>query len=214
MIGCLTWPFKVAAFLLLVLALAAAWFYRDRLGPLTDKLLHRTAAAETVGRPGTAALRRARDKVDSLNGWRADSIILTASEAASLIGAGLDPAVRGELDSLEVRLGQGRVDLSGVLNTRRVPRSLLGPFSGAIGDRERVTAGGALIMGRPGLAVWDIDRLQIGSFPFPKDVVPRVVEQAFGGSARGGVPLHLPEGIGGLKVRPEGVTVYPDRTGP
>lgn len=214
MIGCLAWPLKAAAVLILILALAAAWFYRDRLGPMVDRILNRSAAAETVGRPGTDALRRAGDKVDSLNGWRADSIVLTASEAASLIGAGLDRTVRGELDSLEVRLGRDRVELSGVLNTRRVPRSLLGPFADAIGDRERVVAGGELMMGRPGLAVWDIDQLQIGDFPFPKDVVPRVVEEAFGGSARGGVPLRLPEGIGGLKVRPAGVTVYPDRTEP
>ncbi|MGH7656926.1 MAG: hypothetical protein ACREL6_01740, partial [Gemmatimonadales bacterium] len=122
MMGCLTWPFKALAFLILVAALVAAWFYRDRLIPIVRDLVRPGEAAEATGRPGTAALLDARDKVDSLNGWDADSVILTAAEAASLLGDGLDPAVRRELDSMEVELGDGRISVSAVLNTARIPR--------------------------------------------------------------------------------------------
>ncbi|MGH7657923.1 MAG: hypothetical protein ACREL6_06785 [Gemmatimonadales bacterium] len=210
--GCLTWPFKALAFLILVAALVAAWFYRDRLIPIVRDLVRPGEAAEATGRPGADALLDARDKVDSLNGWDADSVILTAAEAASLLSEGLDPAVRRELDSMEVELGDGRISVSALLNTARIPRNLLGPFSGVIGERERITAGGEVIMAEPGLAVWDVDQLQIGSFPFPRDAVPRVVEKALGGSARGGIPVSLPEGIGSMRVRRSGVTVYPHRT--
>lgn len=212
MMGCLTWPFKVLAFLVLVAALVAAWLYRDRLTPIVQDLLHPGGAEEETGRPGRDALLEARDKVDSLNGWDADSIILTAAEAASLLSDGLNPVVRRELDSMEVELGDGRISISAVLNTSRIPRNLLGPFSGAIGERERITAGGEVIVAEPGLAIWDIDQLQAGSFPFPRDVVPRVVEQALGGSAHGGVRIDLPPGIAGLRIRRSGVTVYPQRT--
>lgn len=212
MMGCLAWPFKALAFLILVAALVAAWLYRDRLIPIVRDLVRTGKAAETTGRPGADALVEARDKVDSLNGWDADSVILTATEAASLLGDGLDPAVRRELDSMEVELGEDRISVSAVLNTARIPRNFLGPFAGVIDERERITAGGQVLMAEPGLAIWDVDRLQVGSFPFPRDVVPRVVEKALGGSARGGIPVKLPDGVGGLRVRRSGVTVYPHRT--
>jgi hypothetical protein len=57
--------------------------------------------------------------VDSLNGWRADSVVLTASEFASLVGSGMDRELRSRLDSLQIELLEGEIQVSGRLHTDR-----------------------------------------------------------------------------------------------
>ncbi|HRZ09675.1 MAG TPA: hypothetical protein P5319_07230, partial [Gemmatimonadales bacterium] len=107
MLGCLSLPFRLLGLLIVAGLLYFGWTERDRISAYWRRLTDRppaTAPGET-GRPGEAALQSATSKIDSLNGWRADSVVLTASEMASLIGAGLDRRVREDLDSLAVTLG-------------------------------------------------------------------------------------------------------------
>jgi len=83
--GCLSAPFKLLGGLGLIVLLAIGWLYRDRLAKEFHRLLGTgLTPGETVtsGRPGSRALLSARSKIDSLNGWRADSVILTPSEVA------------------------------------------------------------------------------------------------------------------------------------
>ena len=73
--------------LVLLGAIALGWLYRDR---LTSEVRRRfggrpPVVATAVGRPGLRALESARAKIDSLNGWHADSIVLTPSEVASVM---------------------------------------------------------------------------------------------------------------------------------
>ena len=117
--GCFTAPFKVLGCLGLIALLVIGWLYRDRVVREGRQLLGRiegsratTAAPATRGRPGSRALASAEAKIDSLNGWHADSVVLTASEVASLMGSGLAPAFRKELDSLQVELLDGRQPVS------------------------------------------------------------------------------------------------------
>ena len=86
MIGCLTAPFRALGCLVLIAALGLGWLYRDRVVRTARGWLDHPAAAgaAAVGRPGSRALASVRSKIDSLNGWRADSVILTAAELASL----------------------------------------------------------------------------------------------------------------------------------
>jgi hypothetical protein len=209
--GCLTAPFKLLFLLAIVAALAYGWLHR---GELLARL-HRyangpvaTAPASATGRPGSRALGAASAKVDSLNGWRADSVVLTASEAASLIGKGLDPAVRSQLDSLRVTLGSGEIDVSASVATARLPRDLLGPFASAVGPREPIGAGGPVEVSGPGVASWRITRARIRNFPVPGSAIPTLLGRAFGDSARRGVSIALPAGVRDLRIRPSGVTLY------
>src|SRR5688572_3337457 len=176
--GCLTAPFKFLGYLGIIAVLAVGWLYRDRLASEARNLfgsITGTDKATSAGRPGARALLSARAKIDSLNGWRADSVVLTASEVASMIGSGLDPALRSQLDSLQVELLDGSIALSARLATARLPRELIGPLSIALRPREPIEAAGPLQVVGPGRAEWAVESFQIRNIPLPRDAVPKLV---------------------------------------
>src|SRR5262249_44615243 len=141
--GCLTAPFKVLGCLGLIALLIVGWLYRDRVVREGRQLLGRiegsnpaAGASASRGRPGRRALASAEAKIDSLNGWHADSVVLTASEVASLLGSGLSPAFRKELDSLQVELLDGELTVHARLRTARLPRELVGPLAAVLQPNE------------------------------------------------------------------------------
>jgi hypothetical protein len=206
--GCLSAPFKLLGGLGVVLLLAIGWMYRDRLaGELRGLLGSGAEETGSLGRPGTNALLSARAKIDSLNGWRADSVILTASEVASMIGVGMDPSVRSQLDSLQVQLLDGSIGVSARLSTARLPRELTGPLAMALRDKERVEAAGPLEVVEPRRAEWEIRSFKIREFPIPRDAVPKLVSKALGDSSRSTVPIRIPAGIREIRIRPSGATL-------
>lgn len=209
--GCLSVPFKFVGGVALLAALAIGWLYRDRLGTELRRLLDSSAASEAptrAGRPGSRTLSSAQAKIDSLNGWRADSVVLTASEVASLIGAGLAPSFRRQLDSLQVELRDGAVAVNAKLATARLPRELTGPLAMVLRDREPVEAAGPLEVTGPGKAEWAVRSFRIRDFPIPRDAVPKLVGRAFGDTARRTIPVRIPAGIREIRVRSSGATLF------
>src|SRR3954471_2995036 len=206
--GCLSAPFKLLGGLGMIVLLAIGWLYRDRLaGELRRLIGSETTEPGTAGRPGTNALLSARAKIDSLNGWRADSVILTAAEVASMIGVGLDPSVRSQLDSLQVQLLDGSIGVSARLSTARLPRELTGPLAMALRDKERVEAAGPLTVVQPRQAEWEVRSFRIRDFPIPRDAVPKLVSKALGDTSRSSVPIRIPAGIREIRIRPSGATL-------
>lgn len=208
--GCLSAPFKLLGFLGLVAALAVGWLYRDRMAAEARRLFGTSGSSDggvTWGRPGGRALISAQSKIDSLNGWRADSVVLTASEVASMIGVGLDPEIRKQLDSLQVQLREGSVGVSAVLSTARLPRELTGPLAMALRPKERVEAGGPLEVVEPRRAEWAVRSFRIRNFPIPQDAVPKLVSKALGDSTRRTVPIRIPAGIREIRIRSSGATL-------
>jgi hypothetical protein len=208
--GCLSAPFKLLGGLGLILLLIVGWLYRDRMADELRKILgSRLPPGETVtsGRPGSRALLSARSKIDSLNGWRADSVVLTPSEVASMIGVGLDPSVRSQLDSLEVQLLDGSIGVSALLATARLPRELMGPLAVALRPKERIEAAGPLQVVAPRQAEWAVRSFRIRDFPIPRDAVPKLVSKALGDSSRRTVPIRIPAGIREIRIRPSGATL-------
>ncbi len=208
--GCLSVPFKLLGAAAVVVALAIGWLYRDRLAGELHRLLDSPGigdAGSATGRPGTRALVSAQAKVDSLNGWSADSVVLTASEVASLIGSGLDPGIRRQLDSLQVELLDGSVAVNGKLATARLPRELTGPLAVALREREPVRAAGPIWVAKSGWAEWAVNSFQIREFPIPRDAVPKLMARAFGDKTRRTILIRIPEGIREIHVRPSGATL-------
>jgi hypothetical protein len=209
--GCLTAPFKLVGCAGLILLLAVGWLYRDRLGDEVRQLFGSTVLTNRVtsaGRPGSRAIISAHAKIDSLNGWRADSVVLNAAEVASLIGAGLDPAVRSQLDSLQVFLMDGSVAVKASLATARLPRELIGPLAVALRSREPVEAAGPIKVVAPREADWDVQSFRIRGFPIPRDALAKLVSRALGDSTRRTVPVTIPAGIREIRVRPSGATLF------
>jgi hypothetical protein len=208
--GCLTAPFKMVGFLGLIALLVIGWLYRDRIAAEAGRVFGFSSRGTptSVGRPGSNALVSAHAKIDSLNGWRADSVVLTASEVASLIGAGLDRSVRSQLDSLQVELYEGSVAVSARLSTARLPKELVGPLAVALRPTEPVKAAGPLEVVGPRRAEWEIQSFRIRNFPIPRDAVPKLVSKATGDTARRTIPVRIPVGIREIRLRPSGATLF------
>jgi hypothetical protein len=218
--GCLTAPFKLAGCLGLLALLALGWLYRDRLVPEGRALLEQVThqARSTIGmparptgargRPGTRSLASATAKIDSLNGWRADSVVLTPAEVASLMGQGLAPAFRRELDSLEVELLDDQIAVHARLRTERLPKDVLGPLAGAVRPREPVEARGPLRITGPGVGEWAVRSFRIRDVPVPAVAVERLLGRALGTGVRGAVPWAVPPGVRAVRVRPSGATLF------
>ncbi|MBA3318229.1 MAG: hypothetical protein H0T50_09110 [Gemmatimonadales bacterium] len=210
MMGCLTAPFKLFGCLGLIIALGLGYIYRDRLESegrrLIDRIQHLVPSSS--GRPGVSSLESAKAKVDSLNGWRADSVVLTAAEFASLVGNGLDRDLRSQLDSLQVELLEGEIQVSARLRTARLPQAMIGPLSGALRPTEPVRAAGPVRVTRPGAGEWSVRSFSIGDFPIPDEMVPGLVGRALGHPDQKAVPVKVPLGIGAIRVRPGSATLY------
>ena len=208
--GCLTAPFKALGCLALLVALGLAWLYRDRLEQearqVIDRVRHGVPASG--GRPGLTALESANAKVDSLNGWRADSVVLTPSEFASLVGSGMDRRLRGQLDSLQVQLLDGEIRVSARLRTSALSPELVGPLAGALGPTEPVDAAGPVRVTRAGVGEWRVRSFRIGDFSVPDELVPRLVGQALGDPGRATVPVMVPKGVRAIRVRPGAAILY------
>ena len=215
--GCLAAPFKALGCLVLLVALLAGWLYRDRLVREGRRLLERVEAPKAAttpaptspaGRPGTRALASARTKIDSLNGWRADSVVLTPSEVASLMGNGLTPAFRQVLDSLRVELLEDEVRVHALLRTAKLPRDAAGPLGIALRPVEPIEGVGPIRVTAPGSGEWVVRSFRIRSLPVPGPAVPRLVARVLGDPRRETVPLKLPAGLRAIHVHPGRATLY------
>jgi hypothetical protein len=208
--GCLAAPFKFVGCLGLLVLLFVGWLYRDRLTAEAGRLfgsIGGSEAATSTGRPGSRSLMSARAKIDSLNGWRADSVVLNASEVASMIGSGLDPTLRSQLDSLQVELQDGSIAVRAKLATARLPRELVGPLAIALRPTEPIEAAGPLEVVGPGKAEWALRSFRIRNFPLPRDAIPKLVAKALGDPERRTVPVRIPSGIREIRIRPSGATL-------
>ena len=211
--GCLLAPFRLLGCLGILALLAAGWLYRDRVLREANRVLGRAETPASVpavvrGRPGPRSLASAHAKIDSLNGWHADSVVLTAAEVASLMGSGLAPRFRRDLDSLEVELLPGEVRVRARLRTARLTSELIGPLASALGPSEPVEATGPLRVTGPGTGEWAIRSVQIRNFPLPAPAVSRLVSRALDDPGRETVPWTVPAGIRAIRVRSAGATLY------
>lgn len=206
MSGCLKGVLKFIVAVVLVALVAAGWHWRHEFRAMWQ--FWRGGEEEIVttsGLASPAALASARDKVDSLNGWREDSVRLSAPEFAALLADGFGASLKGHLDSVAVTLGAGRFDLVGRLETRVIPRAALGPLASLIHPREWIRLGGTLEVLGAGRAEWKVDGVRMRGVRLPKGMVPRLVEASFGGSASGGVPITIPAGVTNVRVTPGAV---------
>jgi hypothetical protein len=201
----------VIGIFVLAALVSGAWLFRSEILRLVRPQVTRVTESlgrDGAGKPGPAALARAKDKVDSLHGWAADSVVLSASEMAALLVDGLPSEARAHLDSISLELGDSRVTVSARLETAQIPKDALGPLAGALNPWERVSAAGPVRVVKAGQAEWRIDALTLRGLTLPEATSRHLVERALPGAGGGVVPITLPKGVAGLRVRREGVSLY------
>lgn len=207
--GCLTWPLRIAAFLIFVMLIVLGWAYRRELrGMWHFWRSGKPTEAPVTGYASPAGLAKASDLVDSLNGWRADSIVLTADQLASLLQAGLGGAAARYLDSVSVTLGTDEATVHALLATEAIPQQALGPFRHFVRARERVSVSGRLAVLGPAVGTLRVESVKLRGIPFPSALIGRFMSSSLGASEDGSVRFTIPRGIRDLKVRPSGVVLY------
>jgi hypothetical protein len=201
--------FRVVGILILAALVSAAWLFRSDImrmvGPKADV---EESDGMGVAYPSAKALAKARDRVDSLHGWHADSVILSATELASLITAGLPAEARSHVDSLGLTLGDNRIELHGRLDTKVIPKDQLGPFASMLNPWEPVAAAGPVAVPKPGFADWTVEQITIKGITLPQAISQNIARRVFATSDNR-VRIPLPQGIGGLRIQPDRAILYP-----
>src|SRR2546428_7287659 len=148
--GCLKGVFKLGCAIVVIGALALAWWFREPIMHTFARWFGRSTAlpsvADTgVGAPTPSAIASGKAKVGNLRTSAGpDSVVLTPNEMASLIGGGIDWSVRKMYDSLRVELQEGKLILHARLDTRALPPGTLGPFAGMFGAHEPLRMAGTV----------------------------------------------------------------------
>lgn len=206
LVGCVT---------VLVIGAIVTWEYREPIGRIVGSVATSgspagagPAAPRAVGTPSPRALQAAEQKELAIA--RRDGpayVTLTAEEMASLVESRLDPAARAALDSIVVTLDDDRFMLEGAIRIDLFSRDLLGPFAEMLGSRQPIRVAGPGSVRAPGQLAWGVDEFVIRSFPFPQSAIPRLADKLTGRSD-GAFIIRVPETVGDVRVRRDGVTFY------
>jgi hypothetical protein len=197
-----------------VLLIVGVWLLREPIARGVRQAIGNEAplpstAAESVGAPTEAAVASAQAKAEALQSANGpDSVVLTANEAASLLGLGLDWAVRRAFDSLRVELLDGRVALHARLETAQLPEDALGLLAGTLEVSEPVRLEGTIAIEEPGRGRLFVEGFRVRAFEFPRSAVTRLVQRVTPADPDGSFLVVVPHAIGGLRIAPDGITLY------
>lgn len=208
-----TLPLRLLGILALAALVSGAWLFRrdlmHKVWPERQAALQPAAEAKVIPVSSSPdALVRAQDKLDSLHGWSADSVTLTAKEAVALILEAVPPDARRHVDSVALSLTEGTITATGKVETAAIPKSALGPFAAALDKWERVTASGPVRDLEAGRAAWQVNEVTIRGFTLPQSATHSLIQQSLPAVKDGSLPFTLPPGIYAIRVRPRGVVMY------
>jgi hypothetical protein len=209
--------FRLGCLVLVAGALVAIWWFREPIITIVGGWFGRSqplpsVADTSVGAPTPAATQSGKEKIASLRaGTAPDSVILSANEMASLIGAGIDWSVRKTFDSLRVELLEGSLAIHARLDTRALPPDALGPIAGLVGPREPIRLGGTIAIARPGTALFTVREISLRGFAFPSAAVRSVARQMAGATPDGAIPFTVDRGVADIAIHPTGVVLYRTR---
>ncbi len=203
--GCLSLPFRLLTLVLVAGLVLLAYNYRVELRHWVHGW---TAEPETAeGRAEPAGLAEGRRKLAQL-GTGKDSVVLTATELASLLSGEANNRIAHAADSLTVRLSHDQIEVRALVD----PLPLgVGPVLPVLRDREWVEAGGRLLYRRPGVAEWDITRARLRGVPIPGSVIEHFLRQLSGTAPAAAAEIALPPRVTGLRTESRGLVLYGGR---
>jgi hypothetical protein len=199
---------RAISLVVILLILAAGWLYRDELQRWIRGVEDPMAQARRNGEASPTARSSGNRKIASLAVAHADSVVLNASETAAVLLDGLGWQEGAIIDSVHLELGDGTVRLSGQLLTSTLTNAVREYVKLPLKSREPVMLSGQLNPVHAGIAEWRLEHVSIHGIPLPADLAGRVLGEV-GVKADGGrLQMILPQGVGGFRVHPEGMTLY------
>lgn len=203
---------------LLALAAAAAWYFRDRWlsrMPFIDRpkpaAERRDSGWERLTPDGAVRARTALRRLEGRSGPVYANV--APGDLAAYIFQELSGAFPSGADSIEAAAIGDQLFVRATIPTSLLgSRESLGPMAALLGDRERVQFGGALRIIRPGLGEFRVTEIRLRDFPLPRPLIPRILGQMsrsrpaeVGADA---LPLRTPPHIVDVRVANGKVTLY------
>lgn len=208
MTGCLTFPLRVAASLVLMVALAAGWFYREDIMRFSRRQLGLAEPPSPIGAAEAGGVARARARMDSLRRSGVDSVIISPVEMASLVADELSRSAAGAPDSISIELRDREVAIRGQVSTEPIPSAIRDLLGGVLNPREEVELTGPLGLQRAGVGEFEVRRVRVKGFPVPREMLDRIIGRYVPRTSGALVLFDVPGHITGIRVTPRGVILY------
>lgn len=210
--GCLSLPFRLLSLALLLLLAYVAWENRTAIRRWVHRMTAEPPPPADTSAPPAEARRRGQARLDSLQGGRADSVVLTAREIEVLFGGRIRERSGGTIDSVAVELAEGEVSVRARLDGDRLPRGSLGPLAEWVTGKEPIEVRGPLALRRLGLAEWRPSILKVRSLPLPKALWSRLLGLVTD-TEDGTIVFPVSPWVTGIRVVPGGAVLYGGRMG-
>lgn len=210
--GCLKSIFYQIGCLLIAIALAiGAFIYREQVIAVYHKLRGTPARAEVryvaAGPDSRLQATRLLERLSERGGPA--YVDLEAHHVAALVEEGVGRAGGQGVDSVQVGLMDNEIRVKGSLDMSRVPRDLLGPLRGLVGQREPVVIGGGVVNDSTGRLLIDVTTFTVSDFPFPRATIAALLRESRVPGVQGSrIALPRFSGIGDVRVNPDGLRIY------
>lgn len=200
MFGCFR---RILTLVILLVLLAAAWFYRDRLRQAWREF---RGEREEVLQPTPELAELAAARMDSLERGQLDRIALGEVELQSLLLYRFEGLLPAFVDSPTVELEGDRLQLRGRVPVDRLPSvGELGDAAAFLPDTSELTLTGKLLPLDSGRVAIAVDQVTAARIPLPKRLFPGALRR-LGRVGEPGLPddavaLHLPFGASSAYIR-------------
>ncbi len=209
--GCFS---MIGSAVLVVVLLAAGWFYRDEIeryarGAASRFFDRDEATVELAGATSPELAEQAERKIIALGQGEADEITLSAEELSGWIEHRLVGYFPEFISDVTASVESDQLDLAGRVATKSVPGlDGLGAAAALLPDTAEVTTKGRLDGLEPGRGVYYIESLHIGSLPLPDawrdDLLAELKGETDGDLPVNAVAFDLPPFVTDIGIR-EGV---------
>jgi hypothetical protein len=198
--GCLR---RGIALLLLLLVLAGAWIFRDRIRTAWNEW---RGTGETVEAPSAELAAGAEDKLDSLRDGSAPSVSLSAIELESLLLYRYRGVLPAFLDSPQVQLDGDQLRLRARVPIDKLPRvDGLSDAAAFLPDTTELSVAGKLLPLDSGRVGFGIDDVSAAGVPLPdrfiSGALARLGRRDEAGLPDDAIAVNLPTGAGAAYIR-------------
>jgi hypothetical protein len=200
MMGCLR---RVVLLVVLLVVLAAAWLFRDRLRTAWHDLRGTTEEAPLA--PSQQLADRAESKLDALRDGSETSASLSALELESLLRYRYPGVLPEFLDSTRVELDGDQLRLRANIPIDKLPRVDGLEVAAFLPDTTEITVAGTLLPLDSGRVAFAVNNVSAARFPLPSRLIAPALERIGRrdepGLPRDAIALPLPPGATAAYIR-------------